>query len=81
MCAVVGLVLQVQSDHFEEFFAPELEKHGYTAVYKKKTSEVQFFLSKFWLWCCSFQFMGMKLAVRNVVKKKCLCVLRYSNAA
>lgn len=31
---------EVQSDHFEEFFAPELEKHGYTAVYKKKTTEV-----------------------------------------
>lgn len=33
--------LQVQSDHFDEFFAPELEKHGYAAVYKKKTGEVQ----------------------------------------
>jgi len=31
---------EVQSDHFEEFFAPELEKHGYAAVYKKKTAEV-----------------------------------------
>eukprot|EP01018_Ginkgo_biloba_P005378 Gb_27365 [translate_table: standard] len=31
---------EVQSDHFEEFFAPELEKHGYAAVYKKKTTEV-----------------------------------------
>eukprot|EP00897_Mesotaenium_endlicherianum_P005897 jgi/Mesen1/5335/ME000267S04483 len=31
---------EVQSDHFEEFFAPELEKHGYAAVYKKKTGEV-----------------------------------------
>lgn len=30
----------MQSDHFEEFFAPELEKHGYAAVYKKKTAEV-----------------------------------------
>jgi mRNA deadenylase 3'-5' endonuclease subunit Ccr4 len=30
----------VQSDHFEEFFSPELEKHGYAAVYKKKTAEV-----------------------------------------
>jgi len=29
---------EVQSDHFEEFFAPELEKHGYTAVYKKKNN-------------------------------------------
>lgn len=32
---------QVQSDHYEEFFAPELEKHGYTGVYKKKTGEVR----------------------------------------
>lgn len=31
---------EVQSDHYEEFFAPELEKHGYAAVYKKKTGEV-----------------------------------------
>jgi CCR4-NOT transcription complex subunit 6 len=31
---------EVQSDHFEEFFSPELEKHGYAAVYKKKTAEV-----------------------------------------
>ncbi|KAJ6849542.1 carbon catabolite repressor protein 4-like protein 1-like [Iris pallida] len=31
---------EVQSDHFEEFFAPELDKHGYQALYKKKTSEV-----------------------------------------
>ncbi|PIA53236.1 hypothetical protein AQUCO_00900071v1 [Aquilegia coerulea] len=31
---------EVQNDHFEEFFAPELEKHGYQALYKKKTNEV-----------------------------------------
>lgn len=31
---------EVQTDHFEEFFAPELDKHGYQAFYKKKTSEV-----------------------------------------
>uniref|UniRef100_A0A1D1Z1X0 poly(A)-specific ribonuclease n=1 Tax=Anthurium amnicola TaxID=1678845 RepID=A0A1D1Z1X0_9ARAE len=31
---------EVQSDHFEEFFSPELDKHGYQALYKKKTSEV-----------------------------------------
>ncbi|XP_039130714.1 carbon catabolite repressor protein 4 homolog 1-like [Dioscorea cayenensis subsp. rotundata] len=31
---------EVQSDHFEEFFAPELDKHGYQALYKKNTSEV-----------------------------------------
>lgn len=31
---------EVQSDHFEEWFAPELQKHGYTAVYKKKTAQV-----------------------------------------
>ncbi|KAJ6846550.1 carbon catabolite repressor protein 4-like protein 1-like [Iris pallida] len=31
---------EVQYDHFEEFFAPELDKHGYQALYKKKTSEV-----------------------------------------
>ncbi|KAJ0815683.1 putative poly(A)-specific ribonuclease [Helianthus annuus] len=31
---------EVQSNHFEEFFAPELDKHGYQALYKKKTTEV-----------------------------------------
>ncbi|MQL97533.1 hypothetical protein Taro_030227 [Colocasia esculenta] len=31
---------EVQSNHFEEFFAPELDKHGYHALYKKRTSEI-----------------------------------------
>jgi CCR4-NOT transcription complex subunit 6 len=31
---------EVQSDHYEDFYAPELEKHGYTGVYKKKTGEI-----------------------------------------
>ncbi|XWS59295.1 hypothetical protein CRYUN_Cryun08bG0109500 [Craigia yunnanensis] len=31
---------EVQSDHYEEFFAPELGKHGYQALYKRKTNEV-----------------------------------------
>ncbi|KAL2466267.1 Carbon catabolite repressor protein 41 [Abeliophyllum distichum] len=31
---------EVQSDHFEEFFAPELDKHGYQALFKRKTVEV-----------------------------------------
>lgn len=31
---------QVQSDHYEEFFAPELDKHGYYGLYKRKTNEV-----------------------------------------
>ncbi|XP_022897796.1 carbon catabolite repressor protein 4 homolog 1-like [Olea europaea var. sylvestris] len=31
---------EVQSDHFDEFFAPELDKHGYQALFKKKTAEV-----------------------------------------
>ncbi|KAL0359404.1 UNVERIFIED_CONTAM: Carbon catabolite repressor protein 41 [Sesamum angustifolium] len=33
---------EVQSDHFEEFFAPELDKHGYQALFKRKTAEVEF---------------------------------------
>jgi hypothetical protein len=28
----------VQSDHYEEFFMPEMQKAGYTAVYKTKTA-------------------------------------------
>ncbi|KAI4365427.1 hypothetical protein MLD38_021411 [Melastoma candidum] len=31
---------EVQSNHFEEFFAPELDKHGYEALYKRRTNEV-----------------------------------------
>lgn len=31
---------EVQSDHFEEFFGPELDKHGYQALFKRKTAEV-----------------------------------------
>ncbi|KAL7098079.1 hypothetical protein ACP275_10G183200 [Erythranthe tilingii] len=31
---------EVQSDHFVEFFSPEMEKHGYQAIFKKKTMEV-----------------------------------------
>ena len=31
---------EVQSNHFHEFLMPELQKHGYTAVYKKKTTEM-----------------------------------------
>ncbi|KAL7138626.1 hypothetical protein ABFS83_10G176500 [Erythranthe nasuta] len=28
---------EVQSDHFGDFFSPEMEKHGYQAIFKKKT--------------------------------------------
>jgi hypothetical protein len=31
---------QVQNDHYEEFFAPELDKHGYNGLFKRKTTEV-----------------------------------------
>ncbi|XP_026390263.1 carbon catabolite repressor protein 4 homolog 1-like [Papaver somniferum] len=36
----ICLCFRVQSDHFDEFFAPELDKHGYQALYKKKTTGV-----------------------------------------
>ena len=29
--------MQVQCDHFENFFEPELKKLGYSVMYKKKT--------------------------------------------
>jgi len=32
--------LQVQSDHYDDFFSPELDKHGYYGLYKRKTNEV-----------------------------------------
>ena len=47
LCATDGYNFfqnQVQHDHFEEFFAPELDKHGYQALYKRKTSEVPNFI-------------------------------------
>ncbi|KAE9619497.1 putative poly(A)-specific ribonuclease [Lupinus albus] len=31
---------EVQSDHYDEFFSPELDKHGYYGLYKRKTNEV-----------------------------------------
>jgi hypothetical protein len=31
---------EVQSDHFSDFLAPELQKHGYSSIYKKKTAEM-----------------------------------------
>ena len=33
-------VQEVQSTHYTDFLAPELEKHGYTAIFKKKTTEI-----------------------------------------
>lgn len=40
-----GLLLdeQVESDHFANFYAPQLAKHGYSALYKRKTNPVSFF--------------------------------------
>nr|GEV66607.1 carbon catabolite repressor protein 4 homolog 1-like [Tanacetum cinerariifolium] len=38
--ADVVCLQEVQSDHFEEFFSPELDKHGYQALFKRKTAEV-----------------------------------------
>ncbi|XP_039007724.1 carbon catabolite repressor protein 4 homolog 1-like [Hibiscus syriacus] len=38
--ADIVCVQEVQSDHFDVFFAPELDKHGYQALYKRKTNEV-----------------------------------------
>ena len=31
---------QVQSNHFTDFLSPELQKAGYSAIYKKKTTEI-----------------------------------------
>lgn len=53
-------VLQVQNDHFDEFFAPELDKHGYQALFKRKTNEVCFDSSP-----CSLMFT--ECAERNVL--------------
>ncbi|XP_058086161.1 carbon catabolite repressor protein 4 homolog 1-like isoform X2 [Magnolia sinica] len=33
---------EVQSDHFEDFFAPELGRHGYSAIYQKKINPIEF---------------------------------------
>ncbi|XP_010427762.1 PREDICTED: carbon catabolite repressor protein 4 homolog 2-like [Camelina sativa] len=38
--ADVVCLQEVQSDHFLDIFAPELDKHGYQALYKRKTNEV-----------------------------------------
>jgi CCR4-NOT transcription complex subunit 6 len=31
---------EVQNDHYEEWFMPEMQKAGYTAVFKTKTAAV-----------------------------------------
>ncbi|CBZ52933.1 Carbon catabolite repressor protein, related [Neospora caninum Liverpool] len=31
---------EVQSEHFEDFFLPELARHGYNGMYKQKTMEI-----------------------------------------
>ncbi|XP_073223966.1 carbon catabolite repressor protein 4 homolog 2-like isoform X2 [Cicer arietinum] len=31
---------EVQNNHYDEFFAPELDKHGYNGLFKRKTTEV-----------------------------------------
>ncbi len=31
---------EVQSNHFDNFLAPELQKAGYAAIYKRKTTEL-----------------------------------------
>ena len=31
---------EVQSNHFLDFLAPKLQEHGYSAIYKKKTTEI-----------------------------------------
>ena len=41
LCSQSVLTVQeVQSNHFYDFLQPELLKHGYSAVYKKKTMEI-----------------------------------------
>ncbi|CAL0299487.1 unnamed protein product [Lupinus luteus] len=39
-CADIICLQEVQSDHYEEFFAPELDKHGYHGLHKRKTNEI-----------------------------------------
>ncbi|KAE9585310.1 hypothetical protein Lal_00017935 [Lupinus albus] len=39
-CADIICLQEIQSDHYEEFFSPELDKHGYYGLYKRKTKEV-----------------------------------------
>ncbi|CAL5207599.1 unnamed protein product [Lathyrus oleraceus] len=31
---------EVQNDHYDDFFSPELDKHGYYGIFKRKTTEV-----------------------------------------
>ncbi|XP_073526110.1 uncharacterized protein [Phyllobates terribilis] len=45
---------EVQNEHFEDFFSPELDKHGYQALYKRKTSEVLFAVSHTYDGCATF---------------------------
>lgn len=40
ICKPCFVEQEVQSNHFDNFLAPELQKAGYTAIYKRKTTEL-----------------------------------------
>lgn len=40
ICKPCCVLQEVQSNHFDNFLAPELQKAGYTAIYKRKTTEL-----------------------------------------
>lgn len=60
---------QVQSNHFEEFFAPELDKHGYQALFKKRTTEVCLLFCG-WINNLAYYFVWL----RNYCLMRCLCI-------
>ena len=37
---ICSFMQEVQSNHFDNFLSPELQKAGYTAIYKRKTTEL-----------------------------------------
>lgn len=52
-----------QSNHFAEFWEPELAKHGYGAAYKKKTTEIYTAANAFAMDGCATFFRTARFAL------------------
>ncbi len=66
---------EVQSNHYVDFWAPELQKAGYVAIYKKKTSEMFVGENKFAIDGCATFFRRDRF---QLVKKYEVSVQRRS---
>lgn len=57
------IALDTQSNHFAEFWEPQLAKHGYGAAYKKKTTEIYTAANAFAMDGCATFFRTARFAL------------------